>query len=262
MTNPEVSMTLDECVNEVLGILTGLELRYDPKQDRYRAITRHLNRALRANATEREWAFYASYEDAGTTASGLQDVPLRGSLRPRIIGTDSVRLCDDEMRPLVWAYFLQRDAIENYPSRRGLWVSITGQNLHFSRPFYTGEHGLHIMVPVMREPRMFRLPEQPTDPGEELVEVPAEVRNQPLDFEFPDAVIQRAAFYYAQTDPVMQPRVQTLEQEYKNTYYALAERDDRNTDPVMQNEWSVPIESTLNDSSYQDWHHPHADDRY
>lgn len=54
MQNAEVQMTLDEAVAEVLGQLTGLDLEYDPRLDRYRAITRQLNRATRANALEHE----------------------------------------------------------------------------------------------------------------------------------------------------------------------------------------------------------------
>jgi len=36
----EVRLTLDEAVAEVLGLLTGLDLTYEPELDRYRAITR------------------------------------------------------------------------------------------------------------------------------------------------------------------------------------------------------------------------------
>ena len=262
MSNPEVAMTLDDCVEEVLGALTGLELRYDPQLDRYRTITRALNRALRANAREREWSYYSTLESIGTATYGVQDVHLRPSIRPRIIGGDTVRLCRQDGTPMVWAHFLPRDAIENYPQRRGLWVSVTRQSLHFSRPFTQGEHGLTIQLPVMREPKMFRLPEQPTDPNEPLVPVPDEVRNQELDFDYPDVVIARAAYFYAQTDPVMQPRVQTLEAEWKDIYYALNERDDRNTDSPFQNEFAVPIEGTIHDTSYQPQHHPHSDDRW
>ena len=262
MTNPDVAMNLDECVKEVLGMLTGIDLTYEPEQDRYYAVTRQINRALRANALEREWSYYASHEDIGTVRAGVQDVAIRSSIRPRIIGDDSVRLVDDRGRPIVWAYFLPRDAIEKYPARRGLWVSITRQSLHFSRPFHQGEEGLHIQLPVMREPRMFRLPEQPENPEEELITVSSDIREQLLDFEFPDVVLQRAAYFYAQTDPVMQPRVQTLEQEWKNTFYALNERDDRNTDSPFLNEFAVPIQGSVNDTSYQDYRHPHADDRY
>lgn len=262
MPNVEVQMNLDECVNEVLGMLTGQELRYRAEYDRYRAITRQINRALRANALEREWSYYSSLEDVGTVRAGVQDVHLRASVRPRIIGDDSVRLCDDNGRPVVWAYILPRDAIEKYPARRGLWVSTTRQALHFSRPFQQHEEGLHIQVPVMREPRMFRLPEQPVNPEEPLVDVPEEIRQQLLDFDYPDAVLYRAAYYYAQTDPLAQPRAQTLENEYKSVFYALNERDDRSTDSPFLNEYAVPIEGGITDVSYQDWHHPHSDDRY
>lgn len=254
--NPEVALTLDDCVEEVLGLLTGLDLSYMPETDRYRAVTRQINRALRANALEREWSFYASTEEVGTARAGQQDVHLRASVRPRIIGDDAVRLVDDRGTPRVWAYFLPRDAIAKYPARRGLWVAVTRQSLHFSRPFSTAESGLRIVLPVMREPRIFRLP--PTTEEE----VPAEVREQKLDFDYPDLVLLRAATYVAAADPVLQPRVQQLEEEYKQMFYALNERDDRNTDSPFLNEWTVPIQSGINATSYQDWHHPHADERY
>lgn len=262
MGNVDLEMTLDECVEEVLGNLTGLELSYAPEQDRYRTITRQLNRALRANALEREWAYYASQEEIGVVAPGDQSLHLRASLRPRIMGDDAVRLVDDTGTPRVWAYFLPRDAIEKYPARRGLWVSVTRQSLKFSRPFQQHEAGLHIILPVMREPRMFRLPEQPEDPSEGYVTVPDSIRQQLLDFDYPDLVIARAAYFYAQTDPVMQPRAQTLENEYKNLFYALNERDDRNTDSPYLNDFAVPIQGTINDTSFWDLHHPHSDDRY
>lgn len=260
--NPDLAMTLDDCVTEILGALTGMDLHYEPNQDRYRGVVRAINKALRQNALEREWAYYSSLEEIGVAHAGEQDVNLRASLRPRIIGDDAVRLVDDAGSPRVWAYFLPRDAIEKYPARRGLWVSITRQALHFSRPFGSGEEGLRIQLPVMREPRMFRLPEQPTDPTQPLVEVPQAIRDQELDFDFPDAVLQRAAFYYAQTDPLMQPRVQTLEQEYKNTFYALNERDDRNTDAPFLNDFALPMEGTIMGGSYGGHRHPHSDERY
>lgn len=262
MPNPEVQLTLDDAVEEVLGLLTGMELRYAPELDRYRSITRQLNRALRSIALEREWAYYSDLEEVGVVHAGDQDIHLRAAVRPRIIGDDAVRLCREDGVPLVWAYFLPRDAIEKYPARRGLWVSVTRQALHFSRPFQLQEEGLRIQVPVMREPRMFRLPEQPEDENGELVPVPNSIRNQLVDFDYPDLVVAKAAFFYAQTDPVMQPRVQTLEEQYKDIFYALNERDERNTDSPYMNEWSVPIQSDINGTSFSDRHHPHADDRF
>ena len=260
--NPNVAMTLDEAVDEVLGLLTGLDLTYAPEYDRYRSVTRQLNRALRANALEREWSYYSDLEHVGVATYGQQDVALRASVRPRIIGDDSVRLCTSDNTPMKWAYFLPRDAIEKYPSRRGLWVSITRQSLHVSRPFNSVEDGLNILVPVMREPKMFELPPHPKTDAEEVPAVPDTTRQQLLDFDYPDLIVARAAYFVAQTDPVMQPRVQTLENEWKNIFYALNERDDRNTDHPFLNEWNVPVQSDLHDTSYEDWHHPHADDRY
>jgi len=254
-------MTLDECVEEVLGMLTGMELRYEPNLDRYRAVVRQINRALRANALEREWSYYSDIEEIGVAHAGVQDVTLRSTLRPRIIGDDAVRLCDENGAPRVWAYFLPRDAAEKYIARRGLWVSITRQSLHFTRPFQQHEEGLRIQVPVMREPRMFRLPEVPETDDGDLPEVPAEIRGQLLDFEFPDVVLQRAAYFYASTDPVMQPRVQTLEQEWKSTFYALNERDDRNTDSPVLNDWNLPIQSDIFGDGHWPAHVPQADER-
>lgn len=261
MPNADVAMSLDQCVDDILGMLYGLELRYDPNQDRYRSITRQINRALRANALEREWSYYSSIEEIGVARAGVQDVEMRATVRPRIIGDDSVRLCDDNGVPVVWAYFLPRDAGEKYGSRRGLWCSITRQSLHFSRPFQQHEEGLRIQVPVMREPRLFRLPPAPEGDTGTVDPVPQEIRDQLLDFDYPDVVLQRAAYFYAQTDPVIQPRVQTLEEEYKNTFYALNERDDRNTDSPYLNDWNVPIEGNIHDGGYWPSHQPHADER-
>ncbi len=259
--NQDVAMTLDQSVAEVLGILTGLDLSYAPELDRYQSITRALNRALRANALEHEWSFYHSVEDVGTAHAGDQEVALRATVRPRIVSDDAVRLVDRDGKPVVWAYFLPRDALHKYPDRRGLWCAHTRSSLRFSRPFGLGEEGLTIQVPVMREPRMFRLPEQPEDPTLPLVEVPASVRGQLLDYDYPDVVILRAAYFYAQTDPVMQPRVQTLEAQYKDLMYQLIERDDRNTDSPFLNEFFVPITSELGDHGFSH-PHPHSDERW
>lgn len=262
MPNPDVALSLDDCVEEVLGQLTGMELRYDPNMDRYRAITRQLNRALRANALEREWSFYSTIEEVGVAHAGVQDVELRATVRPRIINDDSVRLCHPTTgAPVVWAYFLPRDAGEKYGSRRGLWVSVTRQSLHFSRPFQLQEQGLSIQVPVMREPRMFRLPEQPEDDAGTITPVPQEIRDQLLDFDYPDLIVARAAYYYASTDPVMQPRAQTLKEEYTQLFYSLNERDDRNTDHPFMNDYNVPIQSDINGVGYWPSHQPHADER-
>lgn len=261
MTNSETQMTLDEAVAEVLGVLTGLDLAYEPEQDRYQAITRAINRAMRSIALEKEWSYYSSTTSIGNTSHGDTQMYLPGSVRPRMTSDDCVRLCrtaDD--RTVVWAYFLPRDAIHKYRERRGLWCAVTGNMLQWSRPIYQGEAGLDVQLPVMREPIMFRLPTQPADPDEDLVEVPTSTREQLVDFIYPDLVVLKAAYLYAQTDPVMQPRVQTLEAQYKDLMYQVIERDDRHTDSPYSNEFTVPIQSDLNGTG--GWHeHPHADER-
>ena len=247
----EVQMTLDEAVDEVLGMLTGLDLTYDPELDRYRAITRQLNRALRGNALENEWSWYADVKDVGTTGAGQNRLLLPASVRPRIINDDAVRLIDDEGTVVKWAYFLPRDALHKYQSRPGLWCSVERQALVFSRVFRDDEDGLLIQVPVMREPKMFRLPDAGTT-------VPDSIREQLIDFAYPDVIIARAAFYYAQADPVMQPRVPTLEDGYKNLMYQLIERDTQYTDSPYINETLVPVQNGLRETDTSSHLHPHA----
>ena len=245
MSNKDVALTLDECVAEVLGILTDLDLTYRPELDRYRVITRKLNQALRANALEHEWSYYSDLEQVGTCQPGESQVPMKASLRPRIINDDAVRLVDQEGHVHQWAYFLARDALHKYPFTDSLHVAHTRSTLEFSRPFGQHERGLLIEVPVMREPRMFRLPAPPEDPDEPTPEVPRDVRDQLLDFDFPDVVTMRAAYLYCLTDPVAQPRAQTYEAMYKDLMYGLIERDDRNTDSPYLNPVILPIDSDL-----------------
>lgn len=261
--NPELNQTLDDAVGEVLGMLTGLDLEYEPEQDRYMAITRQLNRALRSVALEQEWSWYASTQSIGTTAEGEQEYMLPSSKRPRIINDDAVRLVNDDGTVVGWAYWLPRDALHKYQSRAGLWVSSTRQSIIFNRAFTEGEADLDIQVPVMREPTMFRPPDQPEDPNDPIVEVPDAVRNQPVDFPYPDLIVLRAAFYVAQSDPIMQPRVQTIEAQYKDLMYQIMERDSRHTESPYQNEWMLPMEGNLVDGPYTGFGHlhPHADER-
>lgn len=249
--NPETQTTLDEAVSEVLGLLTGLDLSYDPELDRYRAITRQLNRAIRANALESEWSWYASLLEVGHAVEGEWEIWLPATMRPRIINDDAVRLVDDEGIVQRWAYFLPRDALHKYSDRRGLWCSVVRRTLTFSRPFTDDEEGMTIQVPVMREPVMFRLP----DRGKT---VSSTIRKQLVDFPYPDVCVARAAYYYAQSDPVMQPRAPTLEETYKNLMYQLIERDVAITDTPFQNTFILPLENGLIsvDTAHR---HPHAD---
>ena len=251
MTNPEVRMSLEEAVGEVLGLLTGLDLEYDPGMDRFRSITRALNRALRANALENEWSCYHSILTApSSTACGSTYVPLAPTSRPRIINDDATRLVDYEGSIRIWAYFLPRDALHKYRHKAGLWCSSVDGGLMFSRPFTSDEAGLQVQVPVMREPVMFRLPQT----GEE---VPKRILNQKVDFAYPDLIIAKAAYFYAQSDPVMQPRVPTLENDYKTLMYQLIERDTNHTDTPYVNEFILPLENGLINQDVSH-HHPHA----
>lgn len=263
MSNPEVAITLEEAVGEVLGSLTGLDLAYDPRLDRFRAITRQLNKALRLNALEKEWSYYSDVQVVGTATAGDRSVYLPASRRPRIIGDDAVRLVHPETgRVVSWAYFLPRDAIHKYESRAGLWCSVTRQELYFSRVFGLREDGLDVQVSVMREPVLFRLPSAPEDPEVEVPEVPAEILEQEVDFAYPDVIVMRAAYLYAQTDPVMQPRVQTLEAQYKDLFYQISEREERHTDMPYSNEFTVPIASSIHGAGQPHGGHPHADERW
>src|SRR6478735_12704408 len=165
--NPDVAVTLDEAVQEILSTLTGLEIEYKPELDRYRAVTRHINKALRLTALDAEWSYYSSVENVGVARTGDTEVQMRSTLRPRIINDDAVRLVDDNGIPRVWAYFLPRDALHKYNGRRqGLWCAHTRSSLQFSRALGHAEAGLTIQIPVMRGPRMFRLPELPEDENE------------------------------------------------------------------------------------------------
>jgi hypothetical protein len=263
MSNPNVAMTLDEAVQEVLGLLTGLDVNYDPEYDRYRTIGRTLNRALRANALEHEWSYYSSVENVGTAHAGLRDLALRNSVRVRKIGDDSVRFVTQDGDIVEWAYLLPRDALHKYNGRyAGLWCSVTNNRLSFSRPLGAALEGLEIHVPVMREPRMFRIPPVPTDPEAEIIPIDQDTRDQELDFDYPDIIIMRAASLYAQTDPVMQPRVQTLEAQYKDLGYQLIERDGQATDSAFVNDFFVPITNSI-DGGGVGWNgrHPHSDER-
>jgi hypothetical protein len=262
--NPELNLTLDDAVREVLANLTGLDLQYDPRYDRYNAVARQLNRAMRACALEKEWSYFSDVTVVGQSSTDQQVVQLTNVQRPRVVNDDAVRLCrPDTGIPVQWAYFLPRDALHKYRSRDGLWCSVTRTKITFSRPLFSSEDGLDIELPIMREPTMFDLPEQPEDPTQPLTEFPAELREQPIDFPYPDLVILRAAYYYAQTDPVMQPRVQTLEAQYKDLMYQLLERDDRMTDSPFLNDFQVPIANSVNSTSEGGWwrSHPHSDER-
>ena len=163
MTNsisPELVFTLDDAVKEVLGNLTGQDLSYDPRFDRYVAVTRQLNRALRSNALEHEWSYYHTMYKSAAVYEGQKKLVIPNGLRPRVKGDDAVRVALDDLEEteVLWAYVLPRDALSKYADRPGLWCSIVRNEIWFNRPLYPGTISCHINVPVMREPAMFRLP--------------------------------------------------------------------------------------------------------
>lgn len=251
MANPDVQMSLETAVGEVLGLLTGLELEYDPSYSRFHAVTRALNRALRANATEAEWSWYATTDSIGAAVEGARQVELNPRTRVRSIADDSIRLVDAEDNVVRWAYLVPRDALHKYQDRE-LRASVTRTMVEFSRPFWSSEAGLSIVAPLMREPKPFRMPRAGQNPGRTIL-------SQLVDFEYPDLIVARAAYLYAQSDPVMQPRVQTLENDYKTLMYQLIERDERFTDAPYANEFIIPIKSGSMRSASPGWHpHPHA----
>ena len=263
--NAQVEQTLEEAVAEVLGFLTGLDITYQPEMDRFRAITRQLNRALRLTALETEWSYYSSLEEVGRAHHGDRDFQIRSDVRPRIINDDAVRLVDENGDPRVWAYFLPRDALHKYAGRSDLRVAVTRSTITFSRPIGVHEHGLRIMVPVMREPKMLILPDAPrtpTDPNLPPTLVPQHLREQLIDFDRPDLITARAAFQYAQSDPVMQPRVQALEEQYNDLKYQLIEREERNTDSSYINDFRLGISGSIHGESSFGHRHPHSDEGY
>lgn len=260
--NSMLEMTLDDAVDEVLGSLNGLDLSYNPQMSQYYSVTRQINRALRLNATEVEWSYYSLHESVGIARAGDREVALRRSIRPRLNGDDSVQFVDKAGNTRFWAYFLPRDSISKYPNREGLWASVTGQRLVFSRALNAQEAGLDIRIPAMREPTIFELPKRPESPGDPVVEVPTETREQLVDFSNPDLIILKASALVASFDPVQQPRVQTLEEQYKDLMYQLKERDEKNTDAPFLNEFFIPIQSDLYGAAHASTHgHPHSDER-
>lgn len=247
--NPEVSMTLEEAVLEVLHVLTGQTLQYDPDQDRFRAIASSLNRALRSNALENNWSFYAETLTVDLTGKAGDTVfTIDTDWRFRVISDDAVRIIDTDDNTVAWAYFLPRDALHKYANRGGLWCSVTRNVLTLNRPLPDAADGMTMEIPVMREPAGFAIPADPTVPMDPLTLA------QEVDFDFPDVVIARACWLYAQADPMMQPRVQTLEDQYKNLMYQLIERDTAFTDTPDQNEIIVPVQGDIyGESSHRPW---------
>lgn len=301
-------ITLDEAVGEVLNYLTGLDLHYIGELDRYRSITKHLNRALRLTAVDHEWSYYSSLYSAGRVSEGTRKIQITydnawRKIRPRIITEDAIRFVDETNAIRRVAYYVPRESLHKYspgslPAQNAptkLWAASTRSDIEFSRPLEKDESKWTIYVPVMREPKQFvvpatlenieeliapdknNIPENATliqlrnfhnpEIVEEWVSISGQppyeyadpekslenmgltsqaIRDQILDFPYPDLIIMRAAFLYAQTDPVMQPRVQTLEAAFRDLYYGLVERDTFVTEDAYKNTFKLPIENGLN----------------
>ena len=254
MVNNNVALSLDDAVAEVNAILTGLDLQYTPQSDRYIVLARTINRALRLTALENEWSYYSDREEVGTVRTGDQEFELVGSLRTRLMNDDAVTLCDDYGQARLWAYFLPRESLSKYATTPELRVAVTRQTIRFSRPLNASLQGLHVMVPVMREPRQFALPAL----GQPITE---DQRQQKLDFDYPDLITARAAYIYAQTDPITQPRAMVLEDQWKNIMYALSERDTRHTDLPYLNDIVLPLEGLAGPASGGHGH-PHSEYRW
>jgi hypothetical protein len=244
--NPEVTFTLDDAVEEVFGILFGQDLTYDPTFDRYRVVARMINRALRANALEHEWSYYHD-ELALTGVPGDRSVALSvdSTVRVRQTGDDAVRLADLDGEPLAWAYFLPRDALHKVRHQPGWWVSVVRNTLQFSAPLPTTDFPYNIIVPIMREPYRFVIPAPVEDPNDPLPAFDPAERAKAVDFHYPDVICARAAYMYSKTDPVIQPRAQTLEADYKDLMYQAIERDDRYTDSPLENNFVVPVQNGI-----------------
>lgn len=246
-----VQLGLSEAVNEIHNILTGLDLQYEDRMDVFHATVRQVNRSLRQVALEDEWAWYVEEVDAGTSAEGMTEVELHSSYRPRVQQDDSVRLVNSDGITLYWAYYLPRDSLNKQMYRPELRVAFTKNVITFSRPLQRFESGLSIIVPAMREPKQTRIPES----GQRLSTADLA---RAIDAEYPDLIVAHAAWKMAMSNPVYQPRSQTLEEEFNDLKYALTERNTNHSDSPMRNTF-VP--------SYGDPYlaiphgHPHSDRR-
>lgn len=241
-----VSISLREAVAEVHNILTGLDLSYDDRYDIFHACVRQLNRSLRTVALEEDWGWYADDLLLGVVSEGDQTFSVPPNVRLRVRQDDAIRLVDPATKKTVrWAYFLPRDSLSKYWAAPELRAAFVRNNVVLSRPLLAREEGLEVWATVMREPRQTTIPDSGT-------KIPDADLSRPLDFENPDMVIAHAAWQMSLSNPLYQPRAQTLEDVYNNFKYALTERDSDHSDSPMQNSFTP---------SYGDpfiaMHHPH-----
>lgn len=246
------TMTLEEAVSEVHNILTGLDLTYDDRYDIFHATVRQLNRSLRAVALLEDWGWYVEELDLGLTTQGMTSVEVDRRYRPRVGQDDAVRLIDPNSGLVrYWAYYLPRDSINKYAARRELRVAFTKNTLTFSRPLQGFESGLSLRVTCMREPRQTRIPPA----GEELTTVEL---TTPIDFSSPDLVVAHAVWQISMSNPVYQPRAQTLESIYDDLRFSLTERDSDHSDSPYRNNFTPSYGDPYLAIPHR---HPHSDRR-
>lgn len=247
-----VALSLQEAVAEVHNILTGLDLEYDDRYEIFHATVRQINRSLRQVALLEDWGWYSELVLSGVTHEGQTVIELDALYRPRINQGDCVQLVDPNTGlTWHWAYYLPRDSLSRHTHRSELRVAFVRNTLMFSRPIQRFESGYEILVPAMREPQQTTIPES----GKQLSD--AEL-NRPIDFEFPDLVVAHAAWQISLSNPVYQPRAQTLEAAYDDVRYALSERDSNHSDSPLRNDFTPSYGDPYLRVPHR---HPHSDRR-
>lgn len=249
-------LTLSETVDEVVNTLYGLSTRFEPDTDSWHGMALTLRRALKVVATERDWIYYHDTVQVGTVEPDCSVIVVPSRYRVRKTGDDAIRLLDSRGRPVVWAYIIPDDALHKYRALSGLWCSVVRQEIRFSRPFYKAEKGLRVIAPVMREPYLWpKLVSGQALPQDEM--------DRDIDFHRADMVVMKAAYLYAQTDPLLQPRVPQLEQDYRAVFYQVQEQDTNVTMGAMVNDFQLPIEGDYRFVSGHGYGlHPHSDGSY
>lgn len=211
----------------------------------------------------REWAYFLPRESLHKyqTRPGLWVASTENRLefsRPIHSGEDGLRAVIPVMRdPRQFTIPATLDSVEALQTD-GQHPPEVLQKVIQLRNFHNPEIIEEWVVDESEAPYAFTSPESSLA---KLELTPEQVRLQRLDHSNPDLIVLKAAFLYAQTDPVMQPRVQTLEEQYKDQFYALTERNTRHTDEPYRNDFVLPIQGSLRDGYNNHAPHPHSDER-
>ena len=108
MANTDVQITLEQAVAEVLTLLTGVDLTFNPAEDTFHVVARCLNRAMRAVALEHEWSYYSSTEEvASGPLSRVSRMPACATCRSRVRTPRSRPM---PLRPRRWPPRLRRSS--------------------------------------------------------------------------------------------------------------------------------------------------------